>query len=66
MIVQINYNEGGDNSNELIEIEKKDYKKLEKIVDKYTKEGCPTFFIEYLVEKKFNFKKIIPDEIVEV
>ena len=66
MIVQIDFNEGGDNSNVWIFIDKDNFKKLKELNKKYHKEGCPTFFLEYLKDEGLEFKKIIPDEFIEV
>lgn len=66
MIVQINYNEGDEKSTELIHIDAKDLKLLKKISKKYEKEGCPGFFLDYLKSENVDFKKLIPDEEIEV
>ncbi len=66
MIVQINYNQGEEKSTELIHVDAKDLKLLKKASKKYNKEGCPRYFLDYLKTKRIDFKKVIPDEEIEV
>ena len=66
MIVKIVYNEGDEKSTELISIKGFDFYKLKEIAKDYSKEGCPTFFKEYIKEKGLPFLEIKPEETIEV
>lgn len=66
MIVEIVYNEGDEKSTELISIKSFDFDKLKKIAKKYSKEGYPTFFKDYLKENGLPFLEIKPEETIEV
>ena len=66
MIVEIVYNEGDEKTTELISVKDLDFKRLKKIAKDYSKEGCPTFFKEYLKEKGLPFLEIKPEETIEV
>ena len=66
MIVKIVYNQGDEKTTELISIKGFDFYKLKEIAKKYSKEGCPTFFKDYLKENGLPFLEIKPEETIEV
>lgn len=66
MIVKIVYNEGDEKTTELISVKDLDFKRLKEIAKDYSKEGCPTFFKDYLKENGLPFLEIKPEETIEV